>query len=261
MAHASFRTVSSGSAEEAAAEAAKVVERKNYARKTVSKPSCCKQLAGLSLIDVDKQGNSGPPTVVGTGPEADMHHAVKSFDKPPFMLPWPEDDIEEISDTFENDPDLVYGAGRYMDGMFIISCRYKKNRKTEVDERAIEVPTLYGFHLEHLCYQLRCSQISWRWASEEFVVDGEVVACYQTSLEAIGRTWLYHRNALKAVAREIHDLGDEVHTPQARIKSLDEWVIRQRFGLAFAEEDELQEAHRKGLFKMDILHDAANLSS
>lgn len=79
-----------GRAEEVVAEAAKVVQRKNYARKTAGEPCTRKQLAGLSLINIDEQGDEGPRTVVdsieldgkgldGTGPEADIHDMVKSF--------------------------------------------------------------------------------------------------------------------------------------------------------------------------------------
>jgi len=53
-----------------------------------------------------------------------------------------------------------------------------------------------------------------------YTISSKVVAYYQTSFGAIGRTWLYHQNALQAVIREIQHLGGDIHP---RIKSLDEW--------------------------------------
>jgi len=182
-------------------------------------------------------------------------------DTPSLLLSWPEDGLDDIVDAFENDLNVIYGAGSYINGMFVVKSRYHNKGKTEVDDSTITVPAFYGFHLEHLCYQLRCYQISWPWAIENFFKDHKVLPSYRSSAEAIGKTWLYHRNALKAVMREISDLGDKIHAPQARIKSLDEWVIRQRFELAFAEDHELEEARQKGRFAMDIFQNASDLGS
>jgi len=200
-------------------------------------------------------------TMVAT-PSTNARAAASTRDTPSLLLSWPEDDLDDIVEAFENNLKVVYGAGTYINGTFVIKSRYLNKGKTEVDDHAIMVPAFYGFHLEHLCYQLRCYQISWPWAIENFFKDdNKVLPFYRSSAEAIGKTWLYHRNAFKAVMREICDLGDKIHAPQARIKSLDEWVIRQRFELAFAEDDELEEARQKGRFAMDIFHNASDLGS
>jgi hypothetical protein len=157
---------------------------------------------------------------------------------------------------------MVYGAGRYEGQLFILSTRHAgRNGKPVVANSFLEVPAFYGFHLEHLCYLHRYYGLAWQTVIDKCYDKGEWMDGYQIPAEAMGRTWRYHELAIHAVVSEVERRRDEVHLPEYRLRTLDEWVIREQYDLVYAEEAALKKAWEGGLFQKDILHDAEDFGT
>lgn len=170
------------------------------------------------------------------------------------LLSWPEDDAKSLVEAYAKRSKVVYGAGQYTDGMFTVKGRWLTNEGHIHERDVATVPTFYGFHLEHLCYLNRCYTLAWGFVIETFYDDGLFDAAFADAAGTVGRLWMYHYNALHIVIRQVATLKGNISRPDVRISALDEWVIRERYRLALAEEDELAEYLDK-----DILKDAADL--
>jgi len=164
---------------------------------------------------------------------------------------WPETELDEMVERYKLQKHAVVGAGRCEGNGFILQAR----EKDLVDDWP-PVPLFYSFHLEHLCYLTRYYYLAWGWMIRSFLVDDSFDEDYILAVEVIGRTWIYHQNALSMVEVEIRDKGPLLFVEGERIGSLDEWVVRQRHDLVMAEQIELDDARKNGYFDKDILYDA-----
>src|SRR5262249_12186579 len=120
----------------------------------------------------------------------------------PWLLSWPEEELEWIVEKFDSELEIVYGAGRYHKGLFIIRSRYMYKNHTVSDD-IISVPEFYGKHLEHLCYQYRYYSIVWIWMREEYFKNDDVIPAYRLAVETIAKTRMYHSRAIILVMKEV----------------------------------------------------------
>lgn len=188
---------------------------------------------------------SSPPPEMCTG-----------FREQALVLKWPEYSLKTLKEDFSTSS-IVYGAGRHVEGQYILSSRNKDS--TTVDSACLVVPSYYGKYLEWLCYTCRYITFCWGWliaiAFDEENDDFKTE--YRTLAETVGAMWKYHQDALDAVIREVSETGSEIFTPGIRIRSLDEWVIRQHYNLAIPEGPELNQGLEQGYFLKDIIGDDA----
>jgi hypothetical protein len=159
----------------------------------------------------------------------------------------------------DNQTQVVYGAGRYEEAKYIICSRTGGN--TPVNHSFLTVPGIYGQHLERLVYNYRFYVLAWKHCMDSFFdgKNGRFPAKYKTAVTVLGQMGKYHGDALHDVVKEVEGLGNSIFLASARIKTLDEWVIRQRYSLVYAEKEELESARIKGIFKKDIVEDADDL--
>jgi hypothetical protein len=174
-------------------------------------------------------------------------------------LSWPEVEIQDLLIYMDSNKQVVYGAGRYENDKFIISSR--TGGKNQLNNSFMTVPKIYGRHLEQLVYNFRFYILAWNHLIENFFdrKKRRFPPKYETAITVFGRFGKYHGDALHDVVKEVKGLDAHIFLPSARIRTLDEWVIRQRYSLIYAETEELERARINGIFKKDIVHDADDL--
>jgi len=173
--------------------------------------------------------------------------------RPHPQFSWPSQDLKTILRLYHDRVRTVYGAGQYTKSSFIV----KRRQQTEVVNKGIVVPQFYGYHLEHLCYITRYFELALDGVIKDYLKETDV-PCYEAAAQAIAQTWYYHSSVLAAVEEETSSLPD-IWSMSTRICSLDEWVIRERFGLTYAEDEAIEDALSKGYFSKDVIDDWRDL--
>jgi hypothetical protein len=124
-------------------------------------------------------------------------------------------------------------------------------------DAVLAVPAEYGTYLERLCYSCRYSSLCWAWYRNKYREKIEDTPDSPfTSLDLdMGRTWKYHHDALVAVIIAVEQLGDSP-SQGARIRALDEWVIRERYNLRLESKADIEERRLSGHFSEDVIANA-----
>lgn len=215
---------------------------------------------------------ANPRKVIGATPSQQLRRKIQAEEvsnerfrritnrvigKSEFHLSWPEDDFEDIVHTINKHGYCIYGQGRQVDTTYCISKRQVNGNETKASSPYLTVPSYYGEPLEHLCYLIHYFRLAWGW-----IVDsnkGETLVWkpgYNIVADSMARSLGYHLDALKRVVDEVRECQNKTGTLPERIKTLDEWIVRWKFGLEDADVDKLLEAKEKGYFTKDFLMNA-----